>query len=56
MENLITLIFPSFETNKVEFVILWQTIKLMNYNESHFYHANPYYKQDYLPDRAWYNR
>ena len=28
----------------------------MNYNELNYYHANPFYKQDYLPNRAWYNR
>lgn len=28
----------------------------MNYNELNFYHRNPYYKQDFIPDRAWYNR
>lgn len=33
-----------------------EKIKLMNYNELNFYHRNPYYKQDFLPDRAWYNR
>lgn len=28
----------------------------MNYNELTFHKANPFYKQDFMPDRAWFNR
>lgn len=28
----------------------------MNYNELTFHKANPFYKQDFIPDRAWFNR
>jgi hypothetical protein len=28
----------------------------MRYNELTYHKASPFYKQDYLPDRAWYNR
>jgi len=28
----------------------------MNLNELTYFRANPHYKQDYMPDRAWYNR
>ena len=29
---------------------------IMNYNELTYHKASPFYKQGYLPDRAWYNR
>jgi hypothetical protein len=28
----------------------------MRYNELTYHKASPFYKQDYLPDRAWFNR
>lgn len=28
----------------------------MNYNERTYFRANPFYRQDFLPDRAWHNR
>ena len=28
----------------------------MNLNEFTYHKASPFYKQDFLPDRAWYNR
>ena len=28
----------------------------MNYNELSYHKASPFYKQDFLPDRAWFNR
>lgn len=28
----------------------------MRYNELTYHKANPFYKQDFLPDRAWFNR
>ena len=28
----------------------------MNYNQLNYYHSNPFYKQHFLLDRAWFNR
>jgi len=28
----------------------------MNINELNYYHRNPFYQQDFIPDRAWFNR
>ena len=28
----------------------------MRYNELTYHKASPFYKQDFLPDRAWFNR
>lgn len=28
----------------------------MRYNELTYHKANPFFKQGFLPDRAWYNR
>jgi len=42
-----------------QFIIISQKAShkfIMRYNELSYHKANPFYKQDYLPDRAWYNR